>query len=207
MAGCDAVYAASAGARPSLYGKKGDALVASDDGGETWNAIATAEGGFNDIAVDHRRNRHLRRLAGPRASGSRTGPGRPWRRRPISSATPGDDGRRGPRGPGRRVRRQPQGHLFHERRGAPLGGRRRHLDEPDPANAAAPGPPRRRPRGALRPGPPAHAVRVRVDLVLRASGRSAAAAVPSGVASGRSSAGRRQGNAGAGAPKKPSRTR
>jgi photosystem II stability/assembly factor-like uncharacterized protein len=56
MEGCDGVYTHAPGTKV-LYGKKGSAVVRSADHGATWQKVAEAEGGFDDLAVDHRTGR------------------------------------------------------------------------------------------------------------------------------------------------------
>ncbi len=50
MDGCDGVYAVDS-KTGTLYGKKGDAVVASSDHGASWQTVASVEGGLMDLAV------------------------------------------------------------------------------------------------------------------------------------------------------------
>lgn len=50
METCDAVFTSDLTSK-QLYGAKGDALLASKDGGVTWSEISRVEGGIGDIAV------------------------------------------------------------------------------------------------------------------------------------------------------------
>ena len=50
MPGCDGVFTSGPVAK-ALYGKKGDAVVRSQDHGVTWAKITDVEGGFMDLAV------------------------------------------------------------------------------------------------------------------------------------------------------------
>jgi lysophospholipase L1-like esterase len=56
MSGCDGVYGGSSDTG-LLYGKKANSIVRSRDKGVTWTRIADVEGGFDDLAVDHRTGR------------------------------------------------------------------------------------------------------------------------------------------------------
>ena len=49
MDGCDGVFCAAAHA---LYGRKGNAVVRSRDGGASWQTVADVSGGCTDLAVD-----------------------------------------------------------------------------------------------------------------------------------------------------------
>jgi hypothetical protein len=55
MENCDGVYAHAADGR--LFGRKGDALVSSTNGGATWQKLVDVEGGFKDVAFDGKRER------------------------------------------------------------------------------------------------------------------------------------------------------
>ncbi|RYX83249.1 hypothetical protein EON83_15390 [bacterium] len=55
MADCDGVYTHAA--KGELFGRKGNALVQSKDGGVTWQKLTDVEGGFEDVAFDGGRQR------------------------------------------------------------------------------------------------------------------------------------------------------
>lgn len=55
MSDCEGVYTHAADGR--LFGKKGDALVQSKDGGTTWTKVVDVEGGFGDVAFDSKREK------------------------------------------------------------------------------------------------------------------------------------------------------
>jgi hypothetical protein len=69
MDGCEGVFAYHA-QNGLLYGKRGEAVVTSNDHGATWTVLTSVPGGFSDLAVDHERNAvyaasqdHLKRFA------------------------------------------------------------------------------------------------------------------------------------------------
>jgi len=55
MDACDGVYIASPDG--TLFGRKGNSLVKSGDGGATWTTLADVPGGFSDVAFDAKRGR------------------------------------------------------------------------------------------------------------------------------------------------------
>ena len=56
MAGCDGVFTYGPITK-ALYGKKGDAVVRSQDHGASWQKVADIEGGLSDLAVDEKAHR------------------------------------------------------------------------------------------------------------------------------------------------------
>ena len=56
MPACDSVYISAPDG--TLIGRKADAIVTSQDGGENWNTVAKIEGGFRDVAFDQVKNRY-----------------------------------------------------------------------------------------------------------------------------------------------------
>lgn len=57
MPDCDGVFTSNPTGDRELYGRKGDDIVRSSDGGATWTKAATISGGISDLAYDHKNKR------------------------------------------------------------------------------------------------------------------------------------------------------